>query len=49
MNAVTLACASSGLTWADVQRQVKRLQSSIVKEGNTRNLVVKPGAEKVPS
>jgi hypothetical protein len=30
MNAVTLACAPSGLTWADVQRQVKRLQSSIV-------------------
>jgi predicted amidohydrolase len=48
MNAVTLACAPSGLTWADVQRQVKRLQSSIVK-ATRENLVVKPGAEKVPS
>ena len=36
MNAATLACAPSGVTWdgiswADVQRQVRRLQARIVK------------------
>jgi RNA-directed DNA polymerase len=36
MNAATLACASSGVTWDDipwgiVQRQVRRLQAHIVK------------------
>ena len=36
MDAATRACASSGMTWdginwADVQRQVRRLQARIVK------------------
>ena len=36
MNAATLACAPSGMTWhginwVDVQRQVRRLQARIVK------------------